>query len=193
MKRCARIGTLGVLGLLPALLCSPAARAQDDSGDSKGIESAGYNIRQSLDFGYRANWINGNQDTYDTFINLGQGVRLFDYSLDMRSINHNGLLFDNLGFSNFGYGGDPNDVSRLHMGQVVRLPNDVPPRQKFLGLESLRQSAEPHLRESRCQPDDAVCKFASLGRPRAPDAGLQFDAFPAIQNTIPVGLFAKPR
>ena len=33
----------------------------------------------------------------------------------MRSINHQGLFFDNLSFSNFGYGGDPNDVSRLHV------------------------------------------------------------------------------
>ena len=115
MKQRARIGTLGVLVLLPALLYSPAARAQDGSGDSKGMDSGGYNIHQSIDFGYRANWVNGNQDTYDTFINLGQGLRLFDYSLDMRSLNHDGLLFDNLSFSNFGYGGDPNDVSRLHI------------------------------------------------------------------------------
>src|ERR1700735_2661863 len=47
------------------------------------------------------NWVNGNQDTYDTFINLGSGVRLLDYSVEMRSLGHNGLLFDNLSFSNF--------------------------------------------------------------------------------------------
>ena len=33
----------------------------------------------------------------------------------MRSIDHNGLLFDTLSFSNFGYGGDPNDVTRLRI------------------------------------------------------------------------------
>ena len=42
-------------------------------------------------------------------------MRLFDYTLEMRSLNHQGFLFDNLSFSNFGYGGDPNDVSRLHI------------------------------------------------------------------------------
>ena len=57
----------------------------------------------------------GNQDTYDTFVDLGAGPRLLDYTLDMRSLNHQGLLFDNLNFSNFGYGGDPNDVSRLRI------------------------------------------------------------------------------
>src|SRR5579862_3596286 len=101
--------------LVGALLGAPAARAQDGAADDKGIDSGNYNIQQSIDFGYRATQINGNKDTYDTFINLGDGLRLFDYTLDMRSINHQGLFFDNLHFSNFGYGGDPNDVSRLHI------------------------------------------------------------------------------
>lgn len=100
---------------IAALCLSSALRAQGDPNEQKGMDSNGYNIHQSIDFGYRANWVNGNQDTYDTFINLGQGLRLFDYSLDMRSINHDGLLFDNLSFSNFGYGGDPNDVTRLRI------------------------------------------------------------------------------
>jgi hypothetical protein len=97
------------------LVWAPVSRAQDDAGDDKGMDSGNYNIQQSVEFGYRANWVNGNDDTYDTFVNLGSGVRLFDYTLDMRSLNHQGLLFDNLHFSNFGYGGDPNDVSRLHI------------------------------------------------------------------------------
>ena len=98
-----------------ALLGAPALRAQDGAADDKGVDSGNYNISQSVEFGYRATAINGNSDTYDTFVNLGDGVRLFDYTLDMRSLNHQGLLFDNLHFSNFGYGGDPNDVSRLHI------------------------------------------------------------------------------
>lgn len=98
-----------------AFFLSPAARAQDDSGESKGINSGGYNIHQTIDFGYRASEISGNQNTYDTFENLGSGLRLFDYSFSMRSLDHNGFLFDNLTFSNFGYGGDPNDVTRLRI------------------------------------------------------------------------------
>src|ERR1700723_1368897 len=98
-----------------AFFLSPAARAQDDSGESKGINSGGYNIHQTIEFGYRASEISGNQNTYDTFENLGSGLRLFDFSLRMRSPDHNGLLFDNLTFSNFGYGGDPNDVTRLRV------------------------------------------------------------------------------
>ncbi|MGA8222394.1 MAG: hypothetical protein WB780_12125 [Candidatus Acidiferrales bacterium] len=109
------IRSLGLLLIAGALIFAPVSFAQDGSGENKGVESGGYNIQQTIEFGYRANEINGNVDTYNTFVNLGSGVRLFDYSLEMRSINHNGLLFDNLSFSNFGYGGDPNDVSRLRV------------------------------------------------------------------------------
>ena len=85
------------------------------AGETKGIDSGDYNIQQSIEAGYRSTWINGNTNTYDTFVNLGSGLRLFDYSLNMRSLDHNGLLFDSLDFSNFGYGGDPNDVTRLRL------------------------------------------------------------------------------
>ncbi|MGA8145021.1 MAG: hypothetical protein WB987_14135 [Candidatus Acidiferrales bacterium] len=99
--------------LLAALALAPACKAQ--SPDDKGIDSGDYNIRQSVEFGYRANWVNGNQDTYNTFVHMAEGVRLLDYTLDMRSLDHNGPLFDSLSFSNFGYGGDPVDVTRLRI------------------------------------------------------------------------------
>jgi hypothetical protein len=108
---------LGLMTLAASLLAAGAAQAQTGTGETKGVESGDYNIQQAIEAGYRGSWINGNQDTYDTFVNLGSGLRLFDYSLSMRSLNHNGLLFDNLDFSNFGYGGDPNDVSRLRINK----------------------------------------------------------------------------
>jgi hypothetical protein len=72
-----------------------------------------YTIQQSIEVGYRDSMIGGNIDNYDTFENLGSGPRLLDYTLSMHAVNHRGLLFDDLSFSSFGYGGDPNDVSRL--------------------------------------------------------------------------------
>lgn len=102
--------------LFALLFCiAPVSRAQQDDDQNKGIQSGNYNIQQTVEFGYRLNEVSGNQDTYDTFINLGSGMRLFNYTLDMRSLNHQGVFFDDLNFSNFGYGGDPNDVSRLHI------------------------------------------------------------------------------
>ncbi len=98
-----------------ALFLPPVACGQDDAEQSKGINSGGYNIHQTLEFGYRTSNINGNMDTYNTFENLGSGLRLFDYDVQMRSLDHHGLFFDTLTFSNFGYGGDPNNVSRLRI------------------------------------------------------------------------------
>jgi hypothetical protein len=97
------------------LVSSPLSHAQNGSGETKGVDSGNFNIQQSIEAGYRTSYINGNTDTYDTFVNLGPGLRLFDYTLDMRALDHNGVLFDNLNFSNFGYGGDPNDVTRLRV------------------------------------------------------------------------------
>src|ERR1700677_3565222 len=101
---------VAVVLLLPAVVWG-----QSSAGDTPGIDSGGYNIHQTIDAGYRGSWVNGNKDTYDTFENLGSGLRLFDYSLQMRSLDHKGILFDSLTFSNFGYGGDPNDVTRLRI------------------------------------------------------------------------------
>jgi hypothetical protein len=108
-----------VLVLLAAAFLASGSRAQQapaqTSEQTQGVNSGDYNIQQTIEFGYRLNEIGGNYDTYDTFVNLGSGVRLFDYELDMHSLDHQGLFFDDLDFSNFGYGGDPNDVSRLHI------------------------------------------------------------------------------
>jgi len=101
--------------LAVALLMSPAARAQSGTGESPGINSGDYNIHSTIEFGYRLNEVTGNQNTYDTFENLGSGVRLFNFDFEMRSLDHHGFFFDDLSLSSFGYGGDPNDVTRLRI------------------------------------------------------------------------------
>jgi hypothetical protein len=83
----------------------------------KGIDQDNYNIKQSIEFGYRFTSIGGNTQTYDTFVNLQQGPRLLDFSTQMNSLNHHGTLFDHFYFSNFGYGGDPNNVSQLRINK----------------------------------------------------------------------------
>jgi hypothetical protein len=113
-----RVGVrpLGLLLVVSAmLLFSPPSRAQNNPEETRGVNWGNYNIEQSAESGYRSTWINGDQNSYDTFVDLHSGLRLFDYTLGIRSLNHQGLLFDNLSFSNFGYGGDPNDVSRLRV------------------------------------------------------------------------------
>ncbi len=112
-----RISCTFLLVIALALISAPLLAQQDNSGEMKGVQSGEYNVQQTIEFGYRDSMVNGNIDNYDTFENLGSGMRLFNYTLDMRSRDHKGFLFDNLTLSNFGYGGDPNDVTRLHISK----------------------------------------------------------------------------
>jgi hypothetical protein len=50
---------------------------------------------------------------YDTLVNLQSGPRIIDQTLTMQSVDHQGLLFDDLYLSSFGWGGDPNNALRL--------------------------------------------------------------------------------
>ena len=54
--------------------------------EQAGIEQGNYNIKQSIEFGFRFVNTNGSEDTYNTFVNLQQGPRLLDFSTEMRSI-----------------------------------------------------------------------------------------------------------
>jgi hypothetical protein len=103
----------GLLLLSP--VTSHAQSLQDPQ--QEGIEQGNYNVKQSIEFGYRFTDITGNQQTYQTFVNLKDGPRLLDFSTEMRSLNHHGTFFDRLYFSNFGYGGDPQNVSRLRISK----------------------------------------------------------------------------
>ena len=100
----------------PETQTQPSSQTPAPTSDaSAGRTEGNYTVQQSIEFGYRDSMIGGNLNNYNTFENLSSGLRLFDYTLNMRSIKHQGLFFDNLSFTNFGYGGDPNDVSRLHI------------------------------------------------------------------------------
>jgi hypothetical protein len=100
-----------------ALLCVPLARAQQEDEEQKGVDSGNYNVKQSVEFGGRFTNFTGNQNTYKTLVNLQDGPRLLNFTAEMRSLNHHGSLFDRLYFTNFGYGGDPNNVSRLRINK----------------------------------------------------------------------------
>ena len=50
---------------------------------------------------------------YDTLVNLQTVPRILDQTLTMQSVDHQGLLFDNLYLNSEGWGGDPNNYARL--------------------------------------------------------------------------------
>ena len=104
--------TIAGVSLTIALFCAAAEYGlAQDTGDGKQVGN--YNVKQSVELGYRFTDFTGNLNTYDTFLNLQQGPRLLGFNTEMHSLNKTGSLFDRLFFENFGYGGDPNDASRL--------------------------------------------------------------------------------
>src|SRR5579859_3821417 len=102
----------------PALAVDSARKASDlppaiDTEANEGETWGGFQVKQSAEFGGRISDFTGSQAMWDTFVNLGSGPRLLEYTLDMRSPTHSGKLFDDFSLSNFGYGGDPIDVTKL--------------------------------------------------------------------------------
>ncbi len=97
-------------GTLPAF-------AQAGDQPSEGIDSGNYNIRQSIEFGGHIVDVSGNGSLWSTFVNQDSGPRLLGHTLEMRSINHEGTLFDNFYMTSFGYGGDPNNATRVRVSK----------------------------------------------------------------------------
>ncbi len=72
------------------------------------------NVKQTIEFGGRITDVGGRgANLYRTFANYNEGITLFEYTLDMRSPNHQGIFWDDFNVTSFGYGADPNYVTRL--------------------------------------------------------------------------------
>ena len=87
---------------------TPAQPAEPD-----GVTAGGYRIHSSIELGYRSNDVTGSEDMYHTLVNLRTGPRILDQTLTMQSVDHQGLVFDNLYLNSVGWGGDPNNYMRL--------------------------------------------------------------------------------
>src|ERR1700691_5477687 len=93
---------------VPTASPTPAPPAEPD-----GMTRGGYQIHSSVELGYRSTDVTGSGDMYDTLVNLQTGPRILDQTLTMQSVDHQGLLFDDLYLNSFGWGGDPNNALRL--------------------------------------------------------------------------------
>jgi len=90
-----------------------AAPAATPPAEPESVTRGGYQIHSSVELGYRSTDVIGSGDMYDTLVNLQTGPRILDQSLTMQSVDHQGLLFDNLYLNSSGWGGDPNNYARL--------------------------------------------------------------------------------
>ena len=126
-----------VLAQTPAASQAPAPAASPTPtppAEPDGMTRGGYQIHSSFELGYRSNDVTGSDDMYDTLVNLQTGPRILDQTLTMQSVDHQGLLFDNLYLNSVGWGGDPNNVPAPAGGQeqVVQPARQFPSRSEFL-------------------------------------------------------------
>ena len=91
--------------------------AQTTTPSPEGVDSGNYHYQGTFEMGYRFVNSDGSQAVYNTFVNEQQGPRLLNETLSMRALNHQGILFDNLFLSSFGWGGDPENASRLRVSK----------------------------------------------------------------------------
>jgi hypothetical protein len=80
-----------------------------------GVTGGGYQIHSSAELGFRSTDVTGSGDMYNTLVDLQSGPRILDQTLTMQSVDHQGLLFDDLYLNSFGWGGDPNNALRLRV------------------------------------------------------------------------------
>src|SRR5215469_7882103 len=90
-------GYLFALLLAASFLSVPGAFSQQPE-EQKGLDQGNYNIKQSIEFGGRLTSVTGNEQTYDTMVNLQQGPRLLNFTTEMRSLDHRGTFLDRLYF-----------------------------------------------------------------------------------------------
>ena len=106
-------GLLWSSGLL--LGQSPANSGASPPSEPEGITRGGYLVHSSGELGYRSTDVSGSTAMYDTLVNLQTGPRILDQTLSMQSLDHLGLLFDNLYLNSSGWGGEPNNYARLRV------------------------------------------------------------------------------
>lgn len=124
-----RLYTALIIAILPLQVAvsqetqsAPTGSASQAPPEDKKLGN--FVVQQSFEFGYRTVDVNNqklnptdptNLSMYDTLVNEHTGPRLLEQTLSMQSPDHNGLLFDNLFVSSFGFGGDPNNVARAQL------------------------------------------------------------------------------
>lgn len=101
---------------------APASSAATAKQSSANQENGPYTVISSIEVGVRGIAIDGNADKYRSDLNYTPGFRVFDSSLLMKAREGEGIAFDSLSISSFGWGlgggdhrgNDPNRSLRIN-------------------------------------------------------------------------------
>ncbi len=104
------------LGMAAGLAAQPPAAPTPASvGPVRGENTAGYNIVNSFETGYRFRSVGGDYGRYRSDVNYGNGLRLLAGQLSVHSREGRGWLFDEIVLSTQGLGNDPYQYSNLRV------------------------------------------------------------------------------
>jgi hypothetical protein len=99
-----------------ALFAQQAVTPTPQSAASSPSDTIGdYSVTQSFEMGYRSLSVSGNEATYQSQVNFGNGLRLFDGDVEAASIDGEGLFFDQLNLKAEGLGNDPYESARFRI------------------------------------------------------------------------------
>ncbi|HEX3985062.1 MAG TPA: hypothetical protein VHX13_00525 [Acidobacteriaceae bacterium] len=111
----------GSIGLAVLLMTTGAAVAQDATTTTQPTAPNGYTLHESIDLGGHIAGIDGSGAMYDTMVNLHSGPRVLGEHFELRAQpGAKNTLVDSLSAFSNGWGGDPNNYSRLdfHKGNL---------------------------------------------------------------------------
>ncbi|MEI9811249.1 MAG: hypothetical protein WDO18_00615 [Acidobacteriota bacterium] len=91
------------------------APTNEPVGIARGENAAGYNVRQSFELGYRFHTIGGDESTYRSTVNFGNGIRLLGSNLSIQSLDGHGKGFDQIQLNTQGLGNDPYQNASLRV------------------------------------------------------------------------------
>ncbi len=84
-------------------------------GITRGETTGGYNVRQSFELGARFRSVGGDEGTYRSTVNYGNGLRLLSSSFSVQSLEGHGKWFDQIQLNTLGLGNDPYQNASLRV------------------------------------------------------------------------------
>jgi len=109
-----RIGIFfAALGALHAQ--QPVAPTTEQSGPVRGEDRGGYNVTNSVEFGYRWSLVGGDLGEYRSDVNYRNGLRLLGGSFSINSKDGHGHYFDQILLNVLGLGNDPYQSATLRI------------------------------------------------------------------------------
>src|SRR5262245_30111235 len=91
------------LVLVPWTLMAQQSSTSGTDPQPGEVVRGGYVIHQSIEAGYRFQDQTGSEAMYGTLVDLHQGPRILEQTLSMQAEKNQGVLFDNLWISSFGW------------------------------------------------------------------------------------------